>query len=53
MNDAEEIQRRMGRAEIIEQLECHYCIQCYDHESTEDLAQALAEAANTEGDTLF
>lgn len=52
MVNAQELERRMTRAEIVEILEGRYCIQCYDHESLSELAEALAEAANTEGDTL-
>ncbi len=52
LNDPDDLDRRMGREEIVEMLETHYSIQCYDHESKRELAEALAEAANTEGDRL-
>ena len=52
MNSAPDLERRMSRAEIVELLENHYSIQCYDNESKTELAEALAEAANTEGDVL-
>ena len=52
MVNADSIERRMTREEIVEILEGRYSIQCYDHESKRELAEALAEAANTEGDRL-
>lgn len=52
MVNADSIERRMTREEIVEILEGRYSIQCYDHESKRELAEALAEAANTEGDSL-
>jgi DNA polymerase I-like protein with 3'-5' exonuclease and polymerase domains len=52
MVTADSIERRMTREEIVEILEGRYSIQCYDHESKRELAEALAEAANTEGDAL-
>ena len=52
MTTADSIERRMTREEIVEILEGRYSIQCYDHESKRELAEALTEAANTEGDSL-
>lgn len=52
MVNADSIERRMTREEIVEILEGRYSIQCYDHESKRELAEALAEAVNTEGDDL-
>lgn len=50
-NNADEIERRLTREEIIEHLE-GYGTACYDHESTRLLAECLAETANTEGDIV-
>jgi hypothetical protein len=40
----------MGRREIVEILEDRYCIQCYCHESTGELREALVQAARDEGE---
>lgn len=47
-----QIMDQLDRSEIVERLQDTYSIQCYDHESAGDLAVALADAMNTEGDTL-
>lgn len=52
MVNADSIERRMTREEIVEILEGRYSIQCYDTESKRELAEALAEAVNTEGDDI-
>lgn len=52
MVTARDVEDELSRDEIVERLEGRYSIQCYDHESLSELAEALAEAINTEGDTL-
>lgn len=52
MVTARDVEVALSRDEIVEALEGHYSIQCYDHESKSELAEALAEAINTEGGTL-
>jgi hypothetical protein len=42
--------RGMGRREIVEMLEDRYYIQCYCHESTDELREALVQAARDEGE---
>jgi hypothetical protein len=49
---AREIERQLDRDEIVERLEGTYSIQCRDNDSKSELAEALADAMNTEGDTL-
>jgi hypothetical protein len=52
MVTTQQVEAAFTRDEIVEQLQGRYCVQCRDHESKTELAEALAENMNTEGDSL-